>query len=155
MSQYEKIPCPNNNFNECTYENVLPGFSVHCPFYVVERGACTFIEFYGGKIEATTQPLKTYVEPPVPIGKRGGPDVSGIQWKVGKGRDTYDARPDDKRAWAFTFKYDADAKRATTIVRDEAVELVEYLDSHEGVYEDGKYKYSIGVNRSFLNRALL
>lgn len=155
MSRYEQIPCPFKHFvEECSYENVLSGFSVACPFYVIERGVCSYIEHYSQK-DMPSRPYQSRVEPPQPVGKRGGPDVSGVQWKVGKNPEIYEARPEDKRAWAFTFKYNAEAKQATTTVRDENVELVEYLDAHEGVYEDGKYKYSIGVNRNFLNRQLL
>ena len=155
MSQYDRIPCPFKHFvEECTYENIIQGFEVACPFYVVERGVCAYIEHCQGEKTPTKLPTRP-VEPPRPVGKRGGPNTEGIQWKFGKGDSVTEARPDDKRAWAFTFKYNAEARQSTDIVRDENVELVEYLDAHNGVYEDGKYRYSIGVNRNFLNRELL
>lgn len=85
------------------------------------------------------------------VGLTGFPSVEGINWRVGKGNEQYEARPTDDRAWAFVFKYDQQRGEATDIVRDECLELVKYLDENDILELDG-FKYTRSRNGIFLNR---
>ena len=94
------------------------------------------------------QPLST----PVAQSMTELPDVSSIQWTVGKGDEKYEARPTDPNAWAFVYTYDRDLRKSTNEVRPECEALVTYLEAHENKLELEGFSYSISQNTVFLNR---
>ena len=79
--------------------------------------------------------------------------VSEVEWVTGKGETRKPAEPTDDNAWAFAYKYDAQAKKSTDTPKNETVDLVNYL-TKEGYeyYCDGMYVYTI--NGAFLSRKL-
>ena len=123
----------------------------NCGLYSPDKDACKIklaLDKYLGFV-----PVEGEVESaPIADFAKTLPDASQVVWYVGKGQERYDARPEDKRAWAFVYKYDHDARVSTTEVRLECVELVKYIKDNGPLEMDG-YKYTVsGKGGSFLGR---
>jgi len=130
----------------------------NCPAFVQELDKC-LIEILKGRllqemrvkpVESTSMSVADAMKPEL-----GLPNVSEIQWYVGGGESRYDARPDDEKAWAFVYKYDATAKQPTDVIRDECVELVGYLHTNDSLEMDGYKFFLSGKDKNFLGRNLV
>lgn len=148
----EHIFCPMRE-TECLYAT--------CPWFAPEFDNCKVILIFNKLLLEGEMPLpKTPVtrramQPPTSLQVGfGKPDISSIEWFIGKGQDRYGARPTDEFAYAFVFKYDAQAQQATDVIRDENVELVNWLKKSGPIEIDG-FKYSISKNGVFLNRNMV
>ena len=101
------------------------------------------------KITVTSESGAPRAAPPQSAAAPQRSMTAGIKWLL-KGNE--EAPPDAPSAFAFVFKYDAKAKKATDKMRDEVTALVGYLDAHGGSYTDGIYDYKVGKDSGFLNR---
>ena len=80
---------------------------------------------------------------------KGIPDMSQISWLI-KGNN--DARDTDPFAYAFVFKYDAAAKKATDELRPEAAELYQYLKENDNILNLDGFIYSLNKTETLFAR---
>ena len=80
---------------------------------------------------------------------RETPDISGVKWMI---KGNVDARDTDAFAYAFVFKYDATAKKATDELRFESAELYNYLKENNNTLTLNGFTYSLNREGSLFGR---
>jgi hypothetical protein len=124
-----------------------------CPVFHEATGLCKVVMAVNrilGDIDG--KPIQTPSTPPsqlVADAMKAIPDISQIKWMI---KGNQDARDTDPFAYAFVFKYDAGAKRATNELRTETTELYNYLKAHDNNLELDGFIYSLNREGTLFGR---